>query len=47
MVLSLPMLVGAWARVQEHTWNRVLFAVSIAVAVLGVFMCASRSQAVL
>jgi hypothetical protein len=45
MVLSLPILIGAWARVQEHTWNRVLFAVSIAGAVLGVFMCASRSQA--
>lgn len=47
MVLSLPILVGAWARVQERTWNRVLFAVSIGVAVLGVFLCASRSQAVL
>ena len=47
MVLSLPILIGAWARVEERTWNRVLFAASIAVAVLGVFMCASRSQAVL
>jgi hypothetical protein len=45
MVLSLPILIGAWARVEERTWNRVLFAVSIAAAVLGVFMCASRSQA--
>ena len=47
MVLSLPILVGAWARVEERTWNRVLFAVSIGAAVLGVFVCASRSQAVL
>jgi len=47
MVLSLPILIGAWARVQERTWNRVLFAASIAGAVLGVFMCASRSQAVI
>lgn len=47
MVLSLPILIGAWARVEEYTWNRVLFAVSIGVAVLGVFMCASRSQAVI
>ncbi len=47
MVLSLPILIGAWARLDERTWNRVLFAASIAVAVLGVFMCASRSQAVL
>jgi hypothetical protein len=47
MVLSLPILVGAWARGEEYTWNRVLFAASIGVAVLGVFMCASRSQAVL
>jgi hypothetical protein len=46
MVLTLPILVGAWARVEEATWNRVLFACSIGVAVLGVFMCASRSQAV-
>ena len=47
MVLSLPILIGAWARVEEYTWNRVLFAISIAAAVLGVFMCASRSQAVI
>jgi hypothetical protein len=47
MVLSLPLLIGAWARVEESTWNRVFFAVGIAVAVLGVFMCASRSQAAL
>ncbi|MGA8641414.1 O-antigen ligase family protein [Candidatus Binatus sp.] len=47
MVLTMPLLVGAWARKGEFTWNRVLFAVSIGAAVLGVFMCASRSQAVL
>lgn len=47
MVLSLPILIGAWARLREYTWNRVLFAASIAAAVLGVFMCASRSQAVI
>ena len=47
MVLSLPLLIGAWARAQEYTWNRVFFAVGIAVAVLGVFMCASRSQALI
>jgi hypothetical protein len=47
MVLSLTLLIGAWARVGEYTWNRVFFAVGIAVAVLGVFLCASRSQAVL
>jgi hypothetical protein len=45
MVLSLPLLLGAWARAEEYTWNRVLFAISIGAAVLGVFMCASRSQA--
>lgn len=47
MVLSLPLLLGAWARKDERTWNRVLLAVSIGAAVLGVFMCASRSQAVM
>ena len=47
MVLTMPLLVGAWARKGEYTWNRVLFGVSIGAAVLGVFMCASRSQAVL
>lgn len=47
MVLSLPMLIGAWARGKEYTWNRVLFAAGIGVAVLGVFMCASRSQALM
>ncbi len=47
MVLSLTLLIGAWARVGEYTWNRVLFAVGIAVAVLGVFMCGSRTQALM
>ncbi len=47
MVLSLPLLIGAWARKQEYTWNRVFYVVGIAVAVLGVFMCASRTQAVI
>jgi hypothetical protein len=47
MVLSLPLLIGAWARVEEYTWNRVFFAVGVAVAVLGVFMSASRSQAMM
>ena len=47
MVLTLPLLVGAWARTREKTWNRVFFALGIAVAVLGVFMCASRSQALI
>jgi hypothetical protein len=46
MVLSLPLLVGAWARGRERTWNRVFLAAGVAVAVLGVFMCASRTQAV-
>jgi hypothetical protein len=47
MVMTLPLLLGAWARVKERTWNRVFYVVGIAVAVLGVFMCASRTQAVI
>jgi hypothetical protein len=47
MVMTLPLLIGAWARVKERTWNRVFYVVGIAVAVLGVFMCASRTQAVI
>jgi hypothetical protein len=47
MVMTLPLLIGAWARVKEHSWNRLFYIIGIAVAVLGVFMCASRTAAVL
>src|SRR5271155_4027248 len=47
MVMTLPLLLGAWARVKERTWNRLFYVVGIGVAVLGVFMCASRTQAVI
>ena len=45
--MTLPLLLGAWARVKERTWNRLFYVAGIAVAVLGVFMCASRTQAVI
>ena len=45
MVLGMPLLVGAWARKRESTWTRLFIATALAMAVLGVFLCASRTQA--
>ncbi len=45
MVLGMPLLVGAWARKRENTSTRLFIATAIATAVLGVFICASRTQA--
>ncbi len=45
MVLGMPLLVGAWARKRENTWTRLFIASALAMAVLGVFLCASRTQA--
>ncbi|MDO8431598.1 MAG: O-antigen ligase family protein [Candidatus Binatus sp.] len=45
MVLGMPLLVGAWAQRRGHTWARVFLAAALAMAVMGVFLCASRTQA--
>ena len=45
MVVSLPLLAGAW--VQRHTgrWPSLLLLAAIAMSMVGVFMAASRSHA--
>ena len=45
MVLGMPLLVGAWARRRERTWSRIFLSAALAMAVMGVFLCASRTQA--
>lgn len=43
MVMTLPLLVGAWVRtVHERPWHRQLLAAAIAASLLGVFMAAAR-----
>jgi hypothetical protein len=46
MVLGMPLLIGMWARSRERTWTRVYIAGALTAAVMGVFLCASRTQAV-
>lgn len=47
LLATLPLLVGAWAQPRKPSWQRSLLIAGIAAAVLGVFMCASRSNALI
>jgi hypothetical protein len=47
MMLTIPWLIGAWARADCRLGRQLLLAAGTTAAVLGIFMCASRSAAVL
>ncbi|HUA36460.1 MAG TPA: O-antigen ligase family protein [Candidatus Binataceae bacterium] len=47
MVLSLPWLVGAWVQKEIRGWNRGFIAVAFFAAAIGVFLSASRTQALI
>ena len=45
MVMSLPLLIGAWVQIERHDrWVRRLLAVAIVASLLGVFMAAARTH---
>jgi hypothetical protein len=47
MVLGMPWLVGAWMQRQSGGWRRTLVGVALLAAAVGVFLSASRTQAVI
>lgn len=47
MVITMPLLLGAWIQRRQTMLRRVVLGVGIAASALGVLMCASRSQFVL
>jgi hypothetical protein len=47
MVLGIPWLVGAWMQKQFHGWLRILIGLALMAAAVGVFLSASRTQAVI
>ncbi len=47
MVLSIPLLVGAWVQPKHHRYHKTILSVGIIAAIAGVFLGASRSQALL
>jgi hypothetical protein len=47
MVLSLPILFGGWVQERKPVWQRRLLLAALFCAMLGVFLCASRSQALI
>lgn len=44
MVLSLPLIAGAWVQKQRKIWHKNLFLAGMLAAMLGVFMSAARSH---
>lgn len=44
MVLSLPLVVGAWIQRHKHVWHKNVLLVGMLAAILGVFMSAARSH---
>jgi O-Antigen ligase len=47
MVMSLPLIMGAWLMSERSPWRYRLLSAAIAASILGVFMSASRSQALI
>jgi hypothetical protein len=47
MVLGMPLLVGAWMQKQSHGWLKMLIGAALLAAAVGVFLSASRTQAVI
>lgn len=47
MVVTLPLLLGAWFQKRGNRWQRGLFAVAVLAALLGVFMTGARVHTVL
>ena len=47
MVLSLPWLVGAWAQKESRRWAQIYIGLAVFSAAIGVFLSASRSQALI
>jgi hypothetical protein len=47
MVLGIPWLAGAWQRKDFGQWSRALIASALFASALGVFLCASRTQALI
>lgn len=47
MIMGMPLLVGAWVQRDCKTWQRVVLTAGMIGAMLGVFLGASRSQALL
>ncbi len=45
MIMSLPILLSAWLQAQREPWKRWLLLSAMFAAILGVFLCASRTQA--
>jgi O-Antigen ligase len=45
MVMSLPLLIAAWFRIEESRWLRWLLTSALGGSIVGVFLSASRSQA--
>lgn len=46
MVITLPLLVGAWSQRHKHKWVGNLLATGMVAAIVGVFMAAARTHAV-
>jgi hypothetical protein len=47
MVMTIPFLAGAWVQTQLARWQRLLLTAGMVAAMLGVFLGASRSQALI